>query len=248
MQIIEFYSQPKTCSYISSKQSYFWYMYIKECRGSFYNGLLERGWRRFGEYFFVPICESCRDCISIRQVVSDFSLSKNQKHVVSKNKNTKLIITKPKINDKKLALYDKYHKRMNEKKGWEYSGIDYESYKNMFVDGFLDFGYEFDYYIDDKLVGVGFVDAVLESMSAVYFFYDHDYERLSLGTYNILTQLNIAKEKGFKYFYPGYWIKDHYSMGYKERFKPFETLLNTPDLFDIPIWQIYHKEKNENNQ
>ncbi|PAF44312.1 arginyltransferase [Helicobacter sp. 11S02596-1] len=244
MRIAEFYSEQKVCSYIKTKTSQFHYLYIEECRPYFYRGLLERGWRRFGRYFFAPVCTDCKDCISIRQLVGDFVFSKNHKRVFLKNKHTHLVISRPYVDDAHLFLYEKYHQHMRDKKGWEYAGIDRASYADMFVDGFMDFGYEFAYYVGGSLVGVGLVDALLDSMSAIYFFYDHDYGDLSLGTLNILSQIKIAKEKGLKYFYPGYWIKDHYCMGYKERFKPFETLINAPDLLDTPFWQFYQKEKN----
>ena len=91
-------------------------------------------------------------------------------------------------------------------------------------------------------MGVGLVDILQDNISAVYFFYDHDYQHLSLGTFNILMQLRIAKEKKLRYFYPGYWIDGHGSMGYKERFKPFECLINTPDIFDSTQWLLHTKE------
>ncbi|PAF54280.1 arginyltransferase [Helicobacter sp. 13S00482-2] len=246
MRIVEFYPDQKICSYIQTKKSKFRYMYIEQCRSHFYKGLLQRGWRRFGKYFFVPMCEVCRDCISIRQLVGEFKFSKNHKRILKKNEFLKIIFSRPSVDLQRLALYDKYHKKMVEKKGWDYKGIDLDSYADMFTEGEMDFGFELSYYFDEKLIGLGLVDVLSDSMSAIYFFYDHDFADLSLGTLNILTQIKIAQHKGLKYFYPGYWIKDHYCMGYKERFKPFEILENTPDLFDQPIWQIYQKENNEN--
>ncbi|MDO7253486.1 arginyltransferase [Helicobacter cappadocius] len=244
MRIVEFYSDQKTCSYIETKKSQFQYMYIEECRTYFYKGLLQRGWRRFGKYFFVPVCQGCTDCISIRQLVNEFEFTKNHKRVFKKNQSLKILLSRPSVDNLKLALYDKYHRKMMEKKGWDYRGIDLDSYADMFVEGEMDFGFELSYYFDDRLIGVGLLDILLDSMSSIYFFYDHDFLDLSLGTLNILTQIKIAKERGLKYFYPGYWIKDHYCMGYKERFKPFEFLKNAPDLFDEPCWKIYQKENN----
>ncbi|PAF47265.1 arginyltransferase [Helicobacter sp. 12S02634-8] len=244
MQITDFYSEQRECNYIKTRTSQFYYLHIQNCRPHFYRGLLERGWRRFGRYFFVPVCPGCRDCISIRQLVGDFVLSKNHKRTIAKNKATQLIISKPQVDTARLELYHKYHCHMVGKKGWDYKGIDAMSYGDMFVEGFMNFGYEFAYYIQDELVGLGLVDIVLDSVSAIYFFYDPSREDLSLGTFNILSQIKLAQQKGLKFFYPGYWIKDHYCMGYKERFKPFEVLQNAPDLFEIPIWEIYQKEKN----
>jgi len=76
-------------------------------------------------------------------------------------------------------------------------------------------------------------------MSAVYCYYDHEYEDLSIGQFSILAQISIAKQNNIPYLYLGYWIKDHFSMGYKERYKPFEVLENRPTLQEETIWSIY---------
>jgi arginyl-tRNA---protein transferase len=54
---------------------------------------------------------------------------------------------------------------------------------------------------------------VLEnSLSSVYFFYDPDYKKYSLGVYGVIQELNYMKEmqkKGFdnfKTYYLGYYI------------------------------------------
>jgi arginine-tRNA-protein transferase len=41
------------------------------------------------------------------------------------------------------------------------------------------------------------------------------------------------------YIYLGYWIKDHYSMGYKESYNPFEVLKNRASLDQDTIWEKY---------
>lgn len=39
------------------------------------------------------------------------------------------------------------------------------------------------YWIDDRLIGVGVLDILPNCVSSVYFFYDPEYSFLSLGTY-----------------------------------------------------------------
>lgn len=241
MRLFEFTSESKVCSYIPSERSTMRYFYIQDCSSIFYLGLLERGWRRFGNHFFVPVCEDCKKCISIRTLVQEFKFSKNHKRVLKNNQNTQIYIQRPTISEEHLMLYDKYHRHMQQKKGWEYIPITQKSYMEMFVDGAQHYGYEFLYFVDSQLVGVGLVDIIEQSISAVYFFYDHNFEHLSLGTFNILTQLKIAQQKNLRYFYPGYWIKQHFCMGYKERFKPFEYLHNAPDIFEATDWRIYEE-------
>ena len=86
-------------------------------------------------------------------------------------------------------------------------------------------------------MGVALVDILDNAISAVYCYYDHNFAKYSIGSYSILKQIAIAKEYNIKYFYPGYWIKNHYSMGYKEKFKPFEILINRPNLNEEAIWK-----------
>lgn len=234
MEIYELIQTPRPCSYLPNVEAKFRYFYIKNCTADFYYHLLERGWRRFGNYFFAPICSGCEKCISIRQDCMLFEFSKSHKRIL-KNP-LRLEIRRPYVSEKHLELYAKYHQNMEVKKGWEFQGINLETYYDTFVQGFLDFGYEFDYYIEDRLVGVAYVDITSLGISALYCYYDHNFSTYSIGTYSILKQIEVAKKYNIRYFYPGYWIVNHHSMGYKERFKPFEILCNRPSLEDTPIW------------
>lgn len=229
------------CAYICGNNTMFNYASIESCSEEFYNALLQRGWRRFGEIFFVPFCDYCHECISIRQIIKDFKLSQNHKRVLKNNKIVRVSVGIPTYSVEKVELYNKYHLHMNIKKGWDFNQIDKNRYIYMFVDGRNSFGKEIKYYIGDKLIGVAFVDILksCKAMSGIYFFYDHDYSDLSLGTFSILKQLEIAKILDLDYFYPGYWIKNHHSLGYKERFKPFEILINRPNIHELPIWKLH---------
>jgi len=128
---------------------------------------------------------------------------------------------------------------MNEKKSWPYSHVTPEDYHRSYVSGASSYGKELLYFKDDKLICVALLDILVEGMSAIYCYYDHDYEHLSLGKYSILAQLSLAKQMNIPYLYLGYWIKDHYSMGYKEDYKPFEILVNRPKMNEQTIWREY---------
>ncbi len=145
------------------------------------------------------------------------------------------------MRDDVIALYDKYHAYMSGYKGWEYGGVRFESFKEMFVEGHLDYGFEFSYYELDRLIAIGYVDVLPQAISAVYFFYDHEFKDRSLGVYSILKQIELGRKMGVPYIYPGYWIDGHHSMGYKERFRPFEVLENRPDVREVAIWKPYEE-------
>ncbi len=128
---------------------------------------------------------------------------------------------------------------MEEKKNWTYTPISPLEYQRSYIEGKSDFAKEFLYVRDDKLIGVALTDVLPQAISSIYCYYDHDYEKLSIGKFSILAQIKVAKELNIPYIYLGYWIKDHFSMGYKKRYQPFEVLTNRVSLENVTIWQKY---------
>lgn len=51
------------------------------------------------------------------------------------------------------------------------------------------------YYLEEKLIAVGVVDVLPESLSSVYFFYDPKYRKYSLGVYGALKEIEYIREK-----------------------------------------------------
>lgn len=67
------------------------------------------------------------------------------------------------------------------------------------------------YYLEDHLLAVGVVDLLAESLSSVYFYYDPDYKKYSLGVYGVLQEIEFVRHRKlthpeFKYYYMGYYI------------------------------------------
>ena len=243
MQIIgedyEFLEEDRNCSYFDGRLSDIRYKYIRQSDPEEQFSLLNRGWRRFGHMHFVPECKGCKDCISMRIKVEDFKFTKSHKRVFSKNKDTQVYIQSPTISVEHLSLYDRYHYHMNQKKGWQYSPISPEEYNRSFVEAKNEYGKEILFMKENKLIGVALIDVLPNGISSIYCYYDHEYEDLSIGKFSILAQIKVAKDLNVPYIYLGYWIKDHYSMGYKEYYKPFEILKNRPNIFETPIWEPY---------
>jgi len=238
-QVLEFLEEDKVCSYFDDKMCDIRYKYMEHCSADEQLKMLERGWRRFGNMHFVPECRECTACTTIRIDIKKFEFSKSQRRVMNKNKDTEVYIQKPTVTYEHIDLFNKYHDVMHQKKNWDINVIDVNEYNNSYVNGAHDFGKEILYFRDDKLIGVALSDMMQGGMSAVYCYYDHDYEHLSIGQFSILAQISIAKQNNIPYLYLGYWIKDHFSMGYKERYAPFEVLENRPNLDEDTIWSIY---------
>jgi len=177
-------------------------------------------------------------CKTIRIDTNKFKFSKSHRRILRKNSDIEIYIQKPSISIDHINLFNCYHEKMQEKKGWKENIIDPAEYKYSYVDGARDFGKEILYFLDDKLICVALVDITDKLISSVYCYYDHDYEKRSLGKFSILVQIMIAKERNIPYLFLGYWIPNHHSMGYKEEYAPFEILQNRPKLDEECIWEI----------
>ena len=75
------------------------------------------------------------------------------------------------------------------------------------------------------LIAVGVVDFVTLGWSSVYFFYDPDYDFLSLGTYSALREIAmvrkiVTKMPEFKNYFMGFYIHSCPKMRYKGKFHP----------------------------
>ncbi|MBD3841467.1 MAG: arginyltransferase [Campylobacterales bacterium] len=238
-QVLDFKEENKQCSYFDDKMCDIHYRYMDYCSVDEQQKMLERGWRRFGNMHFVPVCRDCRECQTIRIDVKNFKFSKSDRRVFSKNKETQVYIQSPTVTSEHIDLFNKYHRYMEFKKGWDPNIIDVQEYQSSYVNGAHEFGKELLYFRGDKLMAVALADVLPAGISSVYCYYDHDFEDFSPGRYSILAQISIAKQLKIPYIYLGYWIKEHYSMGYKERYKPFEVLQNRPKLDEETIWSYY---------
>jgi arginine-tRNA-protein transferase len=224
---IEFSILDRECPYIKEKFQRTTSKYIKECSKEYANDLVKRGYRRFGRFFSKPICKDCIDCESIRIDVQNYKLSKSQRRVVRKNLSTLYLEQSPSISREHVKLYNKYHKYKSEQSGWEYNKITIDEYSENFVDGAGEFGKEILFFDNnDNLIGVDLIDMVDDGISSIYFFYDPDYNHLSLGVFSLLLQIMFANEKNLNWIYLGYYVKGCPSLEYKAKYQPYQRLQN----------------------
>jgi leucyl-tRNA---protein transferase len=207
-------SQP--CHYLPDRTWRFEYFFASELNGDELNELLAKGWRKFGTYYFRPSCAGCSECIPIRVLAGDFRPSKNQRDVIKKNRSVEVIFGPLNYSEDIYRIYR------------EHSGKRFGNYPDL--DDFLFSFYtqscpalQSEYYLDGKLIGAGFLDRTPNALSSVYFVFDTDYSRLSLGTFSAITEIQYAASLGMKYYYLGYYIDSCGRMSYKKRFRPYEV-------------------------
>ena len=227
------------CAYLPNKSVRMSYKYIENATQAYNTALINRGWRRFGCYYFHPICNGCNECKSIRINVNDFELRKSQKKSIKRNKGTEIIIQKPTLSQAHIDLYNKYHAFKHQQDDWTHRNISPREYKENFVEGAHNFGKEVLYMLDGKLIGVDLIDILDDGVSSIYFYYDPDYPSLSLGTYSLLYQVELAKILKLPWIYLGYWVDGCKAFAYKPKFQPQEILDGFPNVSELSQWKPF---------
>jgi arginine-tRNA-protein transferase len=80
------------------------------------------------------------------------------------------------------------------------------------------------YRLDGRLLAVGVLDLLPHCVSGVYFAYHPDFARFSLGKVSALHEAALALERGYGYYYMGYYIHSCPKMQYKNDYAPQEFL------------------------
>ncbi len=219
-------TSPHACSYLPEQVARMRYDFVAALTVEEYGTLMLAGWRRFGRALFRPVCTACTACQPIRVVVGAFRPNASQKRAWKANDGVvELRVGAPSVTDEKLALYDAFHGFQHDHQGWPDRGPKSASdYHEAFVDQPFAVQ-EWCYTLGDRLVGVGYVDALPVGLSAIYFFYDPAERSRSLGTFNVLKVLAAAAERRDDYAYLGYHVEGCRSLEYKANFKPFERLV-----------------------
>lgn len=204
-----------SCPYLQDELCRFEYFYAHELDGIEMDEFLKQGWRKFGTYYFRPECGSCRLCVPIRIPVRDFVRTKNQRRVMRK---CGILSVQFKNLEYRDEIYEIYRDHSLHR-------FARESVLDEFIAAFYTPScpsLQSEYYLNEELIAVGFIDVSLKSLSSVYFAYKSAYDRYSLGTYSVLREVEHAASIGLEYYYLGYYVEECRSMAYKNLFYPNE--------------------------
>jgi len=185
---------------------------------------LAAGDRRAGVMLYNQECPSCTACEALRVDVAAFVPSRSQRRAQAKGDAAVTVSLGPiEVDQTRLALYHAHQTG----RGLDHDGrppIDSAEYESYFATSCAD-GFEIRYTVAGKLAGVAIVDRGARALSAVYTFWDPAHAALSLGTYSILTQLQVARKMKMEWLYLGLAIRENHSMAYKLSFMPHERRL-----------------------
>lgn len=212
---------PSVCGYLPEQRWSLEYEMVADLGPAEYEDRLQQGWRRFGAMLFHPRCPACQACQSLRVVVAEFAPNRSQRRAWQANHGViDVRVGPPRVSRAKLDLYDRFHAFQTDLKGWpEHPPKDVASYRETYVHN-PPFTEEWCYYLQGRLVGVGYADRLPTSMSAIYCFYDPDERGRSLGTFNVLSLLAECGQRRLPFLYLGYFVDGCRSLEYKANFKP----------------------------
>ncbi|KAI5863455.1 arginine-tRNA-protein transferase [Durotheca rogersii] len=92
------------------------------------------------------------------------------------------------------------------------------------------------YRLDGKLVAIGVLDLLPDCVSAVYFLYHESIHKFCPGKLGALQEIALAIEGGYRWWYPGFYIRTCPKMKYKMDFSP-QQILNPDTLEWVDVTQ-----------
>jgi len=230
----EFYvTAPQPCPYLPGRQERKLFTHLtQEKPASLIDNLLRGGFRRSQNIAYMPYCEGCQACVSVRIVVDEFVVTRSMRRAREKSMHLEARRVPPEPTSEQFALFRRYIDARHSDGGMaDMTVLDYammveDSVINTFVTEYRE---KPENPLDSDpdswpLKAVALCDLLSDGISMVYSFYDPNAEQMSLGTAMILEHVEYARTLGLPYLYLGYWINGSRKMNYKMRFQPQEHL------------------------
>lgn len=194
---------------------------IRVLEPSEFDERLAKGDRRHGVALYTPSCPACRACEPIRLDLERFRLQKTHRRILRQgDQRLQVEVGPPILTMDRIQLYEK-HQQGRGLSMPDHPPMTLPRYRGFIVDRLCD-SFEIRLYLSGELVGVAITDRARDSLSAHYTFFDPDFPKLSLGTYAILKQIEMARQQRKRYLYLGLYIAENKHMRYKARFLPHE--------------------------
>ena len=196
------------------------------------DNLLKSGFRRSQNIAYMPYCDNCQACVSVRVRVADFSPHRTFRRIVDRNRDMAGRQIAPVPTSEQYSLFRAYIDDRHGEGGMaDMSVLDYAM---MIEDSIIDtFITEYRPRVplgrsspreQPPLKAVALCDRLSDGLSMVYSFFEPDEQARSLGTFMILDHIEQARRLGLPYLYLGYWVEGSRKMSYKARFGPQERL------------------------
>ena len=211
---------PHDCPYLDSRTAVLplrWYP--QDVAPEAFDEMLAHADRRIGRHMYRPRCPACVECKGIRVPVEDFRPRRSQRRVWNRNKDLRVTVGPPLVDKARLELFNR-HKI---ERGLARRSTSAREYAGWLVHSCVR-TVETRYWAGDQLIGVGIVDLGRTSASSVYFYFDPDESRRSLGVFSVMAEVRWARQLGLSWYYLGLYVKGCDHLNYKAHYEPHERL------------------------
>ncbi|MEN8179676.1 MAG: arginyltransferase, partial [Pseudomonadota bacterium] len=199
-------SQEHDCSYLPIQMARNLFLDpAAEVNSALYQLLIDRGFRRSGQFLYQPACPQCAACISLRIPVTDFAPNRSQRRNWKSNHDRIEIKSQPAVySQAHFELYAKYQAERHTDGAMACS--DPSQYMKFLTCDWADTRF-YEFFLDDELAAVIVTDLLPRGLSSVYTFFDPAKLSVGLGVFALLWQIQHAKELGKQWVYPGFWVE-----------------------------------------
>ncbi len=194
------------------------------------DNMLRGGFRRSQHIAYLPYCDGCSACVSVRVPVDTFKPSKSQRRVMKQAPDLVARKVDASVTSEHYSVFRDYIDHRHGDGGMaDMSVLDFTMMvEDSTIDTHLvEYRQRPDPDItrpEEPLVAAALIDQLSDGLSMVYSYFDPEWSDASLGTYMILQHIERARQLGLPYLYLGYWIAGSRTMDYKTRFQPQQHL------------------------
>jgi len=218
MEIPLFEASNGPCPYLKDKVWLSYLTHADHIDDQVYEALINQGFRRSGNVFYQNQCQGCTACVPLRVPCDAFSPSKSQRKILRKNQDLRFEIETSRYDADVFRVYQAFTKVRYQ------MDVTVDEFQQFLVRSAIDTQMMKYYDPSGKMIAVGWLDVLATSISSVYFAFDPEESKRSLGTFSVMKEIELCQSLQKPYLHLGFWVENCSSMLYKSKFYPHQLL------------------------